>query len=67
MQKIDESLVQAVNSRTDAVLGQVRVSTEAFRLKGRNPGGPNEIRRSSMAKLSLYLVSSFHPMRSQLS
>jgi integrase len=55
MQKIDESVVQAVNSRTDAVLGGVQVSTEALRLKGRNPKGPNAIRRSS-AKSDLEVV-----------
>lgn len=51
MQKIDESVVQAVNSRTDAVLNGARISPETLRLKGRNPKGPETIRRSS-AKLT---------------
>jgi hypothetical protein len=44
--KIDESVVGAVNSRTDAVLDGLHVSPEKLRLKGRNPKGPNAIRRS---------------------
>jgi hypothetical protein len=47
MQKIDESVVRAVNSRTNAVLGGVQISTEALRRKRRNPKAPNAIRRSS--------------------
>ena len=39
MQKIDESVVQAVNSRADAVLAGVQISTEALKRKGRNPKG----------------------------
>jgi integrase len=57
MQKIDESVVGAVNSRTDAVLDGLHVSPEKLRLKGRNPKGPNAIRRNSAKPEEEVLVS----------
>jgi hypothetical protein len=47
MQRIDQSVVEAVNSRTDAVLNGMKNAPETLRLKGRNPKAPNAIRRSS--------------------
>lgn len=47
MQKIEQSVVQAVNSRTEAVLDGAKVSSDQLGLKGRNFRGPIAIRRNS--------------------
>jgi len=47
MQKIDQNVVQAVNSRTDAVLGGMQISTEKLAVPGKKLKPPNAIRRSS--------------------
>lgn len=47
VQTIEQSVLQAVNSRTAAVLGSWTAPVERFGLKGRNPKGTEEIRRSS--------------------
>jgi integrase len=47
MQKIDQNVVQAVNSRTDAVLGGVQISMEKLAAPGKKLRPPNAIRRSS--------------------
>jgi superfamily II DNA/RNA helicase len=52
MQRIDQSVVQAVNSRTNAVLNGLQISTNNLGLKGRNFQPPEAIRRSS-AKFDL--------------
>jgi len=46
MQKIDKNVVQAVNSRTDAVLGGLQISTEKLAVPGKKLKPPNAIRRS---------------------
>lgn len=57
MQRIDQSVVEAVNSRTDAVLNGMKIAPETLRLKGRNPKAPNAIRRSSAKPKEGVLVS----------
>jgi len=46
MQRIDQSVIEAVNSRTDAVLNGTKIATEKLKLKGRNLKAPDAIRRS---------------------
>ena len=52
MQRIDQSVIQAVNSRTNAVLNGSQISTDNLHLKGRNFQPSDAIRRSS-AKFDL--------------
>lgn len=52
MQRIDQSVVQAVNSRTNAVLNGSQISTDNLGLKGRN-FQPSEVIRRSSAKFDL--------------
>jgi len=57
VQTIERSVLAAVNSRTSAVLGNWTMSEESLGLKGRNPKGLNEIRRSSAKLEELRAVS----------
>jgi integrase len=47
VQRIDQSVIEAVNSRTSSVLENWKAPIEELGLKGRNPRGPEVIRRSS--------------------
>ena len=46
VQTIEQSVVAAVNSRTSAVSGDWLAPVDKLGLKGRNPKGPEAIRRS---------------------
>jgi integrase len=57
VQTIDKRVLQAVNSRTDAVLEGWSAPVGTLGLKGRNPRGPKAIRRSSAKPEEEELVS----------
>ena len=57
VQTIEQSVLAAVNSRTSAVLGSWLAPVGEMGLKGRNPKGPEAIRRSSAKPEEEVLVS----------